>query len=185
MRLRIVRTRGDQSEGGLDDETVLRAAYDDHGRELFALAYRSLGDRGRAEEAVQETFLRAWRGADRYDPRRSTLRTWLYAICRNVVIDAIRARAARPELADAAPPELPAPERPLEQLLVGLEMEEALRRLSDQHRCVLVEIHLRDRPASEVAAQLGIPVGTVRSRVYYALKALRLVLEEMGWHGDH
>ncbi len=64
-------------------------------------------------------------------------------------------------------------------------MEEVLRRLSHQHRCVLVEIHLRDRPAAEVAAQLGIPVGTVRSRVYYALKALRLVLEEMGWHGDH
>ncbi|MBA8963792.1 RNA polymerase sigma factor (sigma-70 family) [Rhodococcus percolatus] len=74
----------------MDDETVLRAAYDEHGRELFALAYRSLGDRGRAEEAVQETFLRAWRRADRFDPRRATLRTWLYAICRNVVIDAIR-----------------------------------------------------------------------------------------------
>lgn len=112
MRLRIVRIRGDQSEGGLDDETVLRAAYDEHGRELFALAYRSLGDRGRAEEAVQETFLRAWRRADRFDPRRATLRTWLYAICRNVVIDAIRARAARPELADAAPPELPHPSVP-------------------------------------------------------------------------
>ncbi|MBP1161255.1 sigma-70 family RNA polymerase sigma factor [Rhodococcus sp. PvR099] len=184
MRLRRLRQRADQSVGSLADDTVLRAAYDDHGSELFALAYRSLGDRGRAEEAVQETFLRAWRGADRYDPQRSALRTWLYAICRNVVIDASRARAARPRLADAEPPDLPVVERPLEQLLVGLQMEEALRRLSEQHRLVLVEIHLRDRPAGEVAAQLGLPVGTVRSRVYYGLKALRLVLEEMGWHGD-
>lgn len=168
---------------GLDDEAV-RAAYDEHGGELFVLAYRSLGDRGRAEEAVQETFLRAWRGAERYDPQRSTLRTWLYAICRNVLIDASRARAARPQLADADLPEVPAPERPLEQLLVGLQVEEALRRLSDEHRTVLVEVHLRDRPATEVATELGVPVGTVRSRVYYGLKALRLVLEEMGWHGD-
>lgn len=103
MRLRRSRRQTDESVGSLADGTVLRAAYDDHGGELFALAYRSLGDRGRAEEAVQETFLRAWRGADRYDPRRSTVRTWLYAICRNVVIDASRALAARPRLADAEP----------------------------------------------------------------------------------
>lgn len=64
-------------------------------------------------------------------------------------------------------------------------MEEALRRLSEQHRQVLVEVHLRDRPAAEVAAQLGIPEGTVRSRVYYGLQALKLVLEEMGWHGEY
>jgi len=184
VRLRISRKRAERPVDDLDDDSVLRAAYDDHGGELFALAYRSLGDRGRAEEAVQETFLRAWRSADRYDPQRSTLRTWLYAICRNVVIDASRARAARPQLVDSEPPDVPVEERPLEQLLVGLQVEEALRRLSEEHRVVLVEVHLRDRPATEVAAQLGIPVGTVRSRVYYGLKALRLVLEEMGWHGD-
>ncbi|WP_043824687.1 sigma-70 family RNA polymerase sigma factor [Rhodococcus opacus] len=184
MRLRMSRRRADEAVGNLADSAVLRTVYDDHAGELFALAYRSLGDRGRAEEVVQETFLRAWRGADRYDPRRSTVRTWLYAICRNVVIDASRARASRPQLADTEPPDVPVPERPLEQLLVGLQVEEALRRLSEQHRVVLVEIHLRDRPAGEVAAELGIPVGTVRSRVYYGLKALKLVLEEMGWHGD-
>ncbi|MFC9550360.1 sigma-70 family RNA polymerase sigma factor [Rhodococcus sp. NPDC056960] len=180
----MARRGAEKSAGDLDDDSVLRAAYDDHGGELFALAYRSLGDRGRAEEAVQETFLRAWRGADRYDPERSTLRTWLYAICRNVVIDASRARASRPQVVGSELPDLPVDERPLEQLLVGLQVEEALQRLSEQHRVVLVEVHLRDRSTAEVAAQLGVPVGTVRSRVYYGLKALGLVLEEMGWHHD-
>ena len=69
--------------------------------------------------------------------------------------------------------------------MVGLQVEEALRRLSEPHRQVLVEVHLRDRSAADVAAQLGIPEGTVRSRVYYGLKALKLILEEMGWHGEY
>ncbi|MEU6114518.1 sigma-70 family RNA polymerase sigma factor [Streptomyces sp. NPDC047117] len=175
--------------GRLDDEVVLREAYEEHAEELFAFARRSLSDAGVAEEVVQETFLRAWRSADRYEPATASLRTWLFSICRNIVIDAHRARAVRPRSADtdpkdAAPADTPVHE-PLEQLLVGLQVEEALRRLSDQHRLVLVEVHLRDRPAAEVADQLGIPEGTVRSRVYYALKALKLVMEEMGWQGEH
>ncbi|WP_328332636.1 MULTISPECIES: sigma-70 family RNA polymerase sigma factor [unclassified Streptomyces] len=175
--------------GRLDDEVVLREAYEDHAGELFTFARRSLSDAGVAEEAVQETFLRAWRSADRYEPATASLRTWLFSICRNIVIDAHRARAARPQAADAepedtAPADAPV-HQPLEQLLVGLQVEEALRRLSDQHRFVLVEVYLRDRPAADVAAQLGIPEGTVRSRVYYALKALKLVMEEMGWQGDY
>ena len=186
MRLRIVRTRGDRSErtGWTTTRCCEPPTTSTAGNCSPSPTAPSATGVAQRKRCRRRSCGRG-AGADRYDPQRSTLRTWLYAICRNVVIDATRARAARPTLADAAPPDLPAPERPLEQLLVGLEVEEALRRLSDQHRFVLVEIHLRDRPAAEVAEQLGIPVGTVRSRVYYALKALRLVLEEMGWHGDH
>lgn len=173
-----------RQRGRLDDEVVLREAYEEHAEELFAFARRSLSDTGVAEEAVQETFLRAWRAADRYEPSTASLRTWLFSICRNIVIDVHRARAAQPRPAGVEPADTPVHE-PLEQLLVGLQVEEALRRLSDQHRFVLVEVHLRDRPAADVAAQLGIPEGTVRSRVYYALKALKLVMEEMGWQGEH
>lgn len=167
----------------LDDEATLRAVYDDHGGELFAFARRSLGDTGLAEDAVQETFVRAWRTAGRYDRRQSSPRTWLFAICRNVVIDLLRARSVRPQPAADQETDVPG-DTDLEHVLLGMQVEEALRRLSPEQRHILVEVHLRDRAPAEVAAELRIPPGTVRSRVFYALKALRLVLEEMGWDGD-
>ena len=74
----------------------MRAAYDAFGGELYRMAYRALNDGGLAEEAVQETFLRAWRAAERYDPKRGSLRTWMFGIARNVTIDLARARSARP-----------------------------------------------------------------------------------------
>jgi RNA polymerase sigma-70 factor (ECF subfamily) len=70
-----------------------------------------------------------------------------------------------------------------ERALVSWQVEEALRRLGPDHRRVLVETYYRARPYADVAAELGIPEGTVKSRVYYALRALRLALEEMGWQG--
>src|SRR5215207_2001708 len=81
----------------LDSEAGLRVAYDVFGSELYRMAHRALNDDGLAEEAVQETFMRAWRAADRYDPKRSSLRTWMFAIARNVTIDLARARSARPQ----------------------------------------------------------------------------------------
>ena len=157
---------------------ALRAVYDAHGPELHRFARRSLGDAGLAEEAVQETFLRAWRAGKRFDPEIGSLRTWLFAILRNVVIDLGRARAVRPVVAEGeAEPSV----EPIEETLLAWQVEEAMRRIGDQHREILVETYYRGRPYAEVAAQLGIPVGTVKSRVYYALRALRIALEEMGY----
>jgi RNA polymerase sigma-70 factor, ECF subfamily len=164
--------------GALKRERDVRDAYAAHSGELYGFALRSLGDAGLAEEAVQETFLRAWRAGDRFDPEIGSLRTWLFAILRNVVIDLGRARAVRPKLAEGGVE--PAVE-PLEQALLSWQVEEALRRLGDDHRRVLVETYYRGRPYAEVAAELGIPEGTVKSRVYYGLRALRVVLEEMGY----
>jgi RNA polymerase sigma-70 factor, ECF subfamily len=164
----------------LDDERGVRQAYAAHSGELYGFALRSLGDRGMAEEAVQETFLRAWRAGDRFDPQLGSLRTWLFAILRNVVIDIGRARAARPAVAAGSPE--PGHE-PLEQVLLSWQVEEALRRIGDEHRRVLVETYYRGRPYAEVAADLGIPEGTVKSRVYYGLRALRNALEELGYDG--
>jgi RNA polymerase sigma-70 factor (ECF subfamily) len=130
---------------------------------------------------VQETFVRAWRAGDRYDPELGSLRTWLFAILRNVVIDLGRARAGRPVPSDVDPPELG--HEPLEQLLVSWQVEEALRRIGDAHRQALVETYLRGRTYAEVGAELGVPEGTVKSRVYYGLRALRNALEEMGYDG--
>ena len=84
------------SPGALTREQDVREAYAAHAGELYGFAMRSLGDPGLAEEAVQETFLRAWRAGERFDPQIGSLRTWLFAILRNVVIDLGRARASRP-----------------------------------------------------------------------------------------
>jgi RNA polymerase sigma-70 factor (ECF subfamily) len=173
------------SQPALATDDGVRAVYAAHGPELYRFAVRSLGDRGLAEEAVQETFVRAWRAADRFDDELGSLRTWLFAIVRNVVIDLSRARAVRPGLSviDNAPDEVVV-DSAFDQVLTAWQVEEALRMLSDEHRAALVEVHYKGHAYTEVASSLGVPVGTVKSRVYYALKAMRLALEELGWSRD-
>jgi RNA polymerase sigma-70 factor (ECF subfamily) len=164
--------------GALTDERDVREAYAAHASELYGFAVRSLGDSGLAEEAVQETFLRAWRAGERFDPQIGSLRTWLFAILRNVVIDLGRARAARPTVSVEG---IETSVEPFDEALLSWQIEEAMRRIGDQHRRVLVETYYRGRPYAEVADELGVPEGTVKSRVYYGLRALRVVLEEMGY----
>jgi RNA polymerase sigma-70 factor (ECF subfamily) len=169
----------------LASDDGVRAVYAAHGAELYRFALRSLGDRGLAEEAVQETFVRAWQAADRFDDALGSLRTWLFAIVRNVVIDLSRARAVRPALAPGTSiDEAGALVDEVEQVLTAWQVEEALRKLSFEHRHALVEVHYNARTYQDVAQDLGVPVGTVKSRVYYALKAMRLALEELGWSDD-
>jgi RNA polymerase sigma-70 factor (ECF subfamily) len=169
---------GTSARGALSRERDVREAYAAHAGELYGFAVRSLGDAGLAEEAVQETFLRAWRAGERFDPNIGSLRTWLFAILRNVVIDLGRARSVRPRVAEAG---VEQSVEPLDQALLAWQVEEAMRRLGDDHRRVLVETYYRGRPYAEVAAELGVPEGTVKSRVYYGLRALRVALEEMGY----
>ncbi len=166
------------AEDFLTQEAGVRRAYAAHAGELYGFALRSLDDPGLAEEAVQDTFLRAWRAADRFDPELGSLRTWLFAILRNVIIDLGRARATRPTTLGALPE---SGHEPFEEILLSWQVEEALRRIGEQHRRVLVETYLRGRPYAEVADELGVPEGTIKSRVYYGLRALRNALEEMGY----
>jgi len=169
----------------LTNDAGVRAVYAAHGPELYRFALRSLGDRGLAEDAVQETFVRAWQAAARFDDALGSLRTWLFAIVRNVVIDVSRARAVRPPLAaGVTTDDLGALDDEVEQILTAWQVEEALRMLSTEHQRALLEVHYKGRPYDEVARELGVPVGTVKSRVYYALKAMRLALDELGWSDD-
>ncbi|HWS48150.1 MAG TPA: sigma-70 family RNA polymerase sigma factor [Acidimicrobiia bacterium] len=169
----------------LASDDGVRAVYAAHGPELYRFALRSLGDRGLAEEAVQEAFVRAWQAADRFDDALGSLRTWLFAIIRNVVIDLSRARAVRPALVTEVEAREPSSlDDDLERALLAWQVEEALHKLSDEHRNALVEVHFKGRAYYDVAATLGVPVGTVKSRVFYALKAMRLALEELGWSDD-
>jgi RNA polymerase sigma-70 factor (ECF subfamily) len=119
----------------LATDAGVRAVYAAHGPELYRFAVRSLGDRGLAEEAVQETFVRAWRAADRFDDELGSLRTWLFAIVRNVVIDLSRSRSVRPGLsAAAAADDGVFVDEAFERVLTAWQVEEALRMLSDEHR---------------------------------------------------
>jgi RNA polymerase sigma-70 factor, ECF subfamily len=169
---------GTSTRGALSRERDVREAYAAHSGELYGFAVRSLGDSGLAEEAVQETFVRAWRAGKRFDPKIGSLRTWLFAILRNVVIDLGRARAVRPGVAEGG---VEPSVEPLDEALEAWQMEEAMRRIGSDHRRVIVETYYRGRPYAEVAEELGVPEGTVKSRVYYGLRALRVVLEEMGY----
>jgi RNA polymerase sigma-70 factor (ECF subfamily) len=168
-------------------EDGVREAYAAHGPELYRFAVRTLGDPGAAQDVVQETFLRAWRAADLFDPELASVRVWLFAIARNVVTDQRRRGAVRPWWGDVRDPEdleLVAGRvvDPSERLVQAWFVEEALSRIGEGHRQAIVETYLRDRTYQEVAAELAIPVATLRTRVFYALKALRVTLEEMETH---
>ena len=163
----------------------IREGYAAHGAEIYRFALRAVRDSAAAQDVVQETFLRAWRARDRFDPQIAGLRTWLFGIARNVVIDQARYDGVRPwlnALADPATMEHASPTSPdqWEPLMRRWLVEEALSRISADHRQAVVETYLSDRPYVVVAGELGIPVSTLRSRVFYGLKALRVAMDEMG-----
>jgi RNA polymerase sigma-70 factor (ECF subfamily) len=162
-------------------EKSLRALYDGHAAVLMAYALRlTNGDRTRAEDIVQETLLRAWRNLEVLDDDVRPVRPWLFTVAQRLAIDAHRARHARPpEVGDAALAAVPSLDE-LEPALDRIVVADALQALSQEHRAVIVETYYRGRSVAEAATVLGIPVGTVKSRCYYALRALKLALAERG-----
>ena len=157
--------------------------FDQHGGPLLAYALQlTAGDRQRAEDVVQETLLRAWRHPEALAPERGSPRAWLRTVARNIAFDDYRARQARPrevgiELADRAPEQGDdAIDRALEAWIVA----EALESLSAVHRQVLIETFYRGGSVAEASVALGVPPGTVKSRTFYALRALRSALMERG-----
>jgi RNA polymerase sigma-70 factor (ECF subfamily) len=159
-------------------ELSLDEAFAAYRAELTSLARRALGSSHLAEEAVQ---VRAWRSRHRFDPAIASMRTWLYSIERNLLVDMARSRQ-RQELRDLRLGEgAESIVDHVENAMVSWQVEEAVNHLSDDHRTVVVEIYFQGRTSRELADRLAIPEGTVRSRLFYALKALRLTLQEMGW----
>jgi RNA polymerase sigma-70 factor (ECF subfamily) len=166
---------------GASDEELMRALYREHAGPLFGFVLHLVaGDRQRAEDVVQETLVRAWRNIDRLDAGARSLRPWLVTVARRIVIDEHRSAGARPREVDAAALELLPAEDELDRALRMMTVADALGDLSPAHREIIVETYLKGRTANEAAAELGIPAGTVRSRVFYALRSLRLALEERG-----
>ncbi|OLT19486.1 RNA polymerase subunit sigma [Pseudonocardia sp. CNS-139] len=172
---------GDATPPSPDAETFVRALYDDAAGPLFGYVLRLTGDRARAEEVVQETLVRAWRSAVHLDAGSEALRAWLFTTARNLCTDLWRRDAARPATVsdDFALASAPAADE-LDRAVQRWTVATALARLTPEHRAVLVETYYEGRSVAEAAQRLGVPAGTVKSRTYYALRALRLVLEEMG-----
>jgi RNA polymerase sigma-70 factor (ECF subfamily) len=159
---------------------LLRVLHDEHAHVLWAYVVRLTGgDRARAQDVVQETLLRAWRNPSVLDQSSGSARGWLFTVARRIVIDEWRTARSRSELVTERVPELSVPdlsEQAVDRQLVAA----ALRTLSDEHRAVVIECYYRGSSVAEAAATLGIPPGTVKSRTHYALRALRLALDEMG-----
>ena len=163
---------------GSHDAELLRELHEQHAGALWSYALRLTGDRGRAQNVVQETLLRAWRDPQILDPECGSQRSWLCTVARNIVIDEWRTGRPRPEAEIDRIPDQPigdASEPVVDRHLVVA----ALGRLTQEHRHVLRECYFRGSSVTEAAHALGIAPGTVKSRIYYALRALRLAIEEL------
>ncbi len=160
---------------------MMQRLHDEHAAALWGYCMRLTGnDRARAEDVAQETLLRAWRHFPVLDDSRGSVRAWLFTVARNVVIDEWRTRRAHSELPMADVPDMADPGDHTDELLLSWVVAEALTKLSPEHRAVLLECYYRGVPVAQAALNLGVPEGTVKSRTHYALRALRLALEEMG-----
>jgi RNA polymerase sigma-70 factor (ECF subfamily) len=160
---------------------VMRQLHDEHASALWAFCLHLTGnDRTHAEDVAQETLLRAWRNASVLEESRGSVRSWLFTVARNIVIDEWRSKRSRKEIPTDDLGDLPVADDRTDELLLSWVVAEALTRLSVDHRAVLLECYYRGRSVAEASRRLGIPEGTVKSRTHYALHALRLALEELG-----
>jgi RNA polymerase sigma-70 factor (ECF subfamily) len=164
------------------DAASMRALYHEHGDALWRYAVRLTGDRTYAEDVAQETLLRAWRHPEVFSNSERSVRAWLFTVARNMIIDERRSLRFRSE---ACEPDLSGTPHPagadevnaaLDRLLIG----DALAQLSPQHRAVIVRSYYLEWTTVQIADDLLVAEGTVKSRLHYALRALRLILQETG-----
>lgn len=167
-------------DSGLEDE-LIRRLYQEFGSALLGHAMRLTGsDRQWAEDIVQETLVRAWRNAEKLERDPVLLRSWLFTVARRLVIDDRRKRSVRPQESELTPSDEAPQQDEADRTLAAIVVAEAMNGLTEEHREAILETYLRDRTVGEAAAVLGVPPGTVKSRVYYALRALRRALQDRG-----
>lgn len=181
-------------------EQALETLYDRYGEAVFAAAYRLTGDRGIAEEVVQETFLTLWNRAELFDPTAGSLAAWLHAIGRNRAVDRLRAAGRRPQLVGVISPssdesesqalervmaggtvvagasQPPGPEEAADAAGLRAALREAVRQMPDHERTVILLAYQEELSQSEIADRLAWPLGTVKTRTRRALLRLREAL---------
>ncbi|MBM7567643.1 RNA polymerase sigma factor [Paenibacillus sacheonensis] len=172
------------------DPEALKLMYERYERPIYAFAYRIVKDAMLAEEVVQELFLRLWNSAERYDSGQGMLSSWLFTITRNIAIDALRLRQTRTSQQVTEAEQLnrePDPESDTAGLatanVVGEQVRSAIRSLNEDQQEVMELIYFAGYTQQEVSAKCDIPLGTVKSRVRLAMKALKTQLEDIGKEG--
>jgi RNA polymerase sigma-70 factor, ECF subfamily len=164
---------------GGQKEAALQALHDRHAAELWRFAMRLTHDRELAEDVVQEVLLRAWKDPGLEQRDDGAARAWLFTASRNLIIDRWRSAQSRHELRTETVPERSesdATSAVLDRWLIA----EALSTLSEQHRAVIGAAYYEGRAIADIAARLRIPEGTVKSRLHYGLRMLKLILQEKG-----
>ena len=172
--------------GGADradpDAALMKALYDEHAAVLWRYALRLTGDASQAEDGVQETLLRAWQHSEAVGDVGRSARAWLFTVAPHLIIDERRSahfRHAVSSLDNSSTPEQFAPDE-VNAALDGLLIPDAMTQLSSEHRAVIERSYYRGWTTAQVAADLQIAQGTVKSRLHYGVRALRLMLQEMG-----
>jgi len=169
------------------DTKAFELLYDRYARPVFSLAYRMLGDPAEAEELLQETFVRFWQQAARYDARRGSFGSWLLSIAHNLAVDALRQRSRRPQRADFLDPSLLALEHADEQASAAEAAEvseirdrvrRAMAQLPEPQRRAIELAYFAGLTHSEIATVLGEPIGTVKTRLRLAMQKLQLLLRD-------
>lgn len=165
--------------GGLprDADAAIRELYSGHAKALHSYVERLCPDKASADDVVQETFIRAWRHLPHLSADDRPVRPWLLRVARNVLIDAGRAARSRPVTVPVQATERSLNDTGLDQVLDRQFLAAALRHLSPAHQAVVLETYYRNSTLVTAARQLGIPHGTARSRLHYALHALRQQLQ--------
>lgn len=167
------------SAGTSAQQQLLEALHDAHAAELGRFVTRLTGDHSQAEDITQETLFRAWQRPSVLERPQPVVRAWLFTVARRLVIDDWRSARRRHEVGTDRPPEKPQPDS-TDRVLDSWLISEALSVLSAEHRQILLHGYYRSLSVREISIELNIPEGTVKSRMHYALRAMKLALQERG-----
>jgi RNA polymerase sigma-70 factor (ECF subfamily) len=171
-------TQASRGELPGDPDAAIRQLYSHYARALHRYVDQFCPDRASADDIVQETFIRAWRHLPQLSADDRPIRPWLFHVARNLLIDANRAAQARPMTVPGEAAGEIGTDAGIEEILDRELVSAALQHLSPAHQSVLVETFYRGGTPATIARELGIPHGTARSRLHYALDAMRQQLQE-------
>ena len=155
--------------------------YRRYGKRLYRFGVQNLGNEGLAEEMVQETFVRLWRTASRFDAGKASVGTYLYVIARSVAADIRKRPSSRPLLL-AEDVDVPSQPDSVDQILDSMIVREAFETLRPGHAEVIRLAQEEGLTQSQIAERLGLPLGTVKTRTFHGMRALRTALIERGFH---